>query len=138
MWVQAACFFVLLAASFSTACGEGNLPVLRIVLNTSLCSASHSDNASRCPSSSTTGDCSSQVSRRSAVSSILSQASASFLLVNDIFSSPSRMTTYLTSTAILQPLIYLCLYTVYCKAARKAIYSKRHTQTFSYILRAGK
>ncbi len=25
--VQAACFFVLLAASFSTACGEGNLPV---------------------------------------------------------------------------------------------------------------
>ncbi len=61
------------------------------------------------------------------------------LLVNDIFSSPSRRPCICSFNRHFAAPYLPGAYTKVCCKARKAIYSKRHnTQTFSYILRAGK
>ncbi len=80
--------FVLLAASFQPP-AEGSLPVLKVSGNTSLISASHSDNASRCPSSARLATA--QKTRYQEIGSIehFVPGVGFLLLVNGIFSSPS-------------------------------------------------
>lgn len=96
---QAACVSSSVVASLLTTCGDGNLPVFRIVLNTSFVQPATEKalRAVRLPSLPETAQA---ICRAGLPYQAFCHTHRRPFAGKRHFSSPSRMTTYLTSTAI--------------------------------------